>query len=457
MLGKSRNQKKALGQFFTPAAIAQHMASLINFQRYTNDEVYCLDAGAGNGRLSVALLEAILRADIPPRKVVIDLYEIDASVLLELAQSLEAISAAASEKGTSLVYHIFEQDYLLSPDTSRYDIAIMNPPYKKVGKQDAIGKGFDNIIAGQPNLYFLFMEKMIRQLRPGGEFSVICPRSWTAGLYFRKFRISFLNRAALQDVFLFSSRNGVFGMENVLQETMIVHGRKCEPNDSTKSFMNLRVGDLSSPDACWSTNLPFDECIYDQSNKFFLLPSNDAELSAIRKFSAAKSCMMDHDFVLKTGPVVEFRSDIYLSKVPQSGYVPMIRAEHLQPVYGKVLFPVTTCSKAQYISRSAPKSQFVKNQNMLLFRRFSAKEANRRLQAVPYYKAMFPDYDYISLENHVSYLIRLDDRELTDQELQSLEWMFLSEDYELFYRSLDGSTQLNSTEFNLLPFLEAVS
>lgn len=99
----------------------------------------------------------------------------------------------------------------------------------------------------------------------------------------------------------------------------------------------------------------------------------------------------------------------------------MIRAEHLQPVYGKVLFPVTTCSKAQYISRSAPKSQFVKNQNMLLFRRFSAKEANRRLQAVPYYKAMFPDYDYISLENHVSYLIRLDDRELTDLELQSLE------------------------------------
>lgn len=454
---KSRNQKKMLGQFFTPEPVAEYMAQLMDVSRYSGKEIRCLDAGAGSGRLSMALLSAIFSSmDTFPAAIGLDLYEADLGLKNTLIENMEKLSLTAKMHGIKFMYHIFFCDYLCSEDTERYDLAIMNPPYKKIGKSEVTGKGFDTILSGQPNLYFLFIEKMLRQLRPDGEFAVICPRSWTSGLYFRKFRRSFLNRTRLKDIFLFVSRNQVFRSEKVLQETMILHGNKHDYSDETYS-LHLSVGDsvIGSPN--WHIQIPYQECIYDRENQFLLLPSNAMELAAIQKFSSVESRVIDHGYQLKTGPVVEFRYSKYLSDEPLPGYRPMLRAENIRFDTGEILFPAPSCTKAQYISRNAPHALFVKNQNMLLFRRFASKEENRRIQVVTYHRDMFPDLDFLSLENHVSYLVGQNGHELTRSELYSLKEMFCSDLYEDFYRALDGSTQLNNTEFNLLPFSESAS
>lgn len=446
-----------LGQFFTPEPVAEYMAQLLDVSRYPGKKVRCLDAGAGSGRLSTALLSVFFSsANAFPAAIELDLYEADLGLKNSLIENMEKLSATAKGHGIKFTYQVFFCDYLASEDSERYDLAIMNPPYKKIGKPDITGKGFDLILSGQPNLYFLFMEKMLRQLRPDGEFAVICPRSWTSGLYFRKFRCSFLNRTKLQDVFLFASRNQVFRSEKVLQETMILHGNKHDYSDETHS-LNLSVGDSVIGSPYWHIQIPYQECLYDRENQFLLLPSNDMELSAIRKLSSVERRVVDHGYRLKTGPVVEFRCSKYLSDEPLPGYLPMLRAENLRFDTGEILFPAHACSKAQYISQNAPKALFVKNQNMLLFRRFASKEENRRIQVVTYHRDMFPDLDLLSLENHVSYLAGGNGHELTCSELCYLEKLFRSDLYEDFYRALDGSTQLNNTEFNLLPFSGSVS
>ena len=65
-------------------------------------------------------------------------------------------------------------------------------------------------------------------LKKEGQFVFITPRSWTSGLYFKRFRKYLLDNLSIKRMHLFVSREKVFGMESVLQETMILYGEKTE-------------------------------------------------------------------------------------------------------------------------------------------------------------------------------------------------------------------------------------
>lgn len=69
-----------------------------------------------------------------------------------------------------------------------YDVIISNPPYKKIAKAEPESVVMDSVVHGQPNIYFLFMAMSVKLLKPNGEMIFITPRSFTSGLYFRKFR-----------------------------------------------------------------------------------------------------------------------------------------------------------------------------------------------------------------------------------------------------------------------------
>ena len=62
---------------------------------------------------------------------------------------------------------------------------ISNPPYKKIGKNDIESTIMENVVYGQPNMYFLFMAMAERLLKDDGELIFIVPRSWTSGTYLR--------------------------------------------------------------------------------------------------------------------------------------------------------------------------------------------------------------------------------------------------------------------------------
>lgn len=59
---------------------------------------------------------------------------------------------------------------------------------------------------------------------------------------------------------------------------------------------------------------------------------------------------------------------------------------------------------------------------------------------------------YISVENHVNYLVRIDGRPLTINEAERVNQALASSEYDLYYRIIGGSTQVNSSELNELPF-----
>lgn len=90
------------------------------------------------------------------------------------------------------------------------------------------------------------------------------------------------------------------------------------------------------------------------------------------------------------------------------------------------------------------------NHNYLFVKRFTAKEEPRRLQCGVYLSKKFPQYSKISTQNKINFIDGL----LTNMSeclVYGLYVLFNSTIYDEYYRILNGSTQVNSTEINAMP------
>ena len=178
---------------------------------------------------------------------------------------------------------------------------------------------------------------------------------------------------------------------------------------------------------------------------YLLLPSSSNDLQVISRMSLLTDTFESLGYCFKTGPVVEFRNKKALSKEKQKDYIPMYRTANI--VNGKCIFPAET-NKAQYVN-PAEKKLLISNMNTVFLRRMSAKEEQRRLQSCVYYKTgMEP---YISVENHVNYLVHTDGSPVSIEEAEWINNLLMSEEYDIYYRIINGSTQVNASEVNKLP------
>ncbi len=80
------DKQHELGQFLTPNPVAEFMASLFEIHR---SEVRLLDAGAGAGALSAALVGRLCREPRKPKRISIMAYEIDAAQIEPLQARLD--------------------------------------------------------------------------------------------------------------------------------------------------------------------------------------------------------------------------------------------------------------------------------------------------------------------------------------------------------------------------------
>ena len=112
-----------------------------------------------------------------------------------------------------------------------------------------------------------------------------------------------------------------------------------------------------------------------------------------------------------------------------------------------VCFPIQ--KENQYVVTSQ-KGLLQKNKNYLFVKRFTAKEEKRRLQCGVYLAKKYPQYDMISTQNKINFIDGLVS-ELSECVVYGLYAIFNSSIYDSYYRILNGSTQVNSTEINAIP------
>lgn len=442
-----KSLRKKYGQFFTSPETAEFMANLfiVPYQK----TVSVLDPGAGSGILSVALIER-LQNEPAINQIELVCYENDPNILELLRSNLDW---ACQHSVKEVSYQIITDNYILSqtsdynfmldanPNPKKYDLVIGNPPYMKVAKDAPEALAMPDVCYGAPNMYFLFASMSLFNLRDAGEMVYIIPRSWTSGAYFKRFRQEFLSIGALEHIHLFVSRDKVFEKESVLQETIIIKVKKTSVKPDTITISttqcNRDFDNRTVFEAPYSTVVNGDEC-------YVYLVTSEDEANTLKTLNSFKETLPSIGLRMKTGLTVDFRNREALRDSAEENAVPLFYSQHIQD--GKVVFPVGKEHEYIVTEQSGLRQQ---NTNYLFVKRFTAKEERRRLQCGIYLARKHPEYTEISTQNKINFICGL--RELSECVVYGLYVLFNSTLYDCYYRILNGSTQVNSTEINAMP------
>ena len=445
VLAHARAERKMYGQFFTPAGTASFMASLFEIPQ-TAACLRILDAGAGSGILSVALVERLLNEGYSGR-IELTCYETDPHILPLLEENLRLLC----RKGVRCA--LLAENYLTSQsfayegapsaglNTVSYDLVIGNPPYKKISKDAPEALAIPQVCHGAPNLDSLFCAMSIHNLKHGVQLVYIIPRSWTSGAYFELFRRYMLSRCSLCDIHLFDSRNKVFTSERVLQETMII--RLCKGGEPPAE---VAVSSSTSSDFAGMAHfsLPYETLV--GANGYIYLATDEREASTLARINRMPSSLPANGTPMKTGIIVDFRTRYALRSEASSPHTyPLFYAQHIRK--GRVEWPV---GKAGEYIHTTHKAHLQANANYLFVKRFTSKEELRRLQCGIYLNEDYPQYPFISTQNKLNF-IKCRDKD----EAFGLYVLLNSTLYDTYYRILNGSTQVNSTEMNRMPIPHA--
>lgn len=431
---------------------AQFMASMFVIPK-KQEIISVLDAGAGSGILSCAMIERLDKID-EIKEIELTCYETDENVLPLLKGNLSFVQTQSCKK---ISINIITDNYITSQyldfnhmlggnwNPKKYDLVIGNPPYMKIPKDAPEATAMPSIYYGAPNMYFIFASMGLFNLKDDGEMVYIIPRSWTSGAYFKRFREYFLSEGKLLHIHLFGSRNKVFDKEDVLQETIIVKVKKTsvKPNVVTITSTNSNKDFVD----CKSLIVPYD-LVVSGDELYVYLVTNEEEVEVLGRLQKWNKTLPELGIRMKTGLTVDFRNRDVLRDEEEEGAIPLFYSQHIKQ--GEVQFPIQ--KEKEYIVTDQ-KGLMQENKNYLFVKRFTAKEEPRRLQCGVYLAKRFPQYQKISTQNKINFIDGLL-TEMSECLVYGLYVLFNSTIYDEYYRILNGSTQVNSTEINSMPVPE---
>ena len=443
--------RKKKGQFFTSKETAVFMASMFDLSNI-GIHVDILDPGAGTGILSAALVDRMIDEN-RVKSISLTCYENDQDVLPVLHHNLRYIK---EHSPIDFSFAVHEDDYILSQADDfertlfagkaleKYDLVIGNPPYLRIGRNDPAAMAMPTVVYGAPNMYFLFASMSLFNLKPGCEMVYIIPRSWTSGEYFKTFRRYFLDEGKLEQIHLFVSRDKVFNQEQVLQETMIIKVRKEKKAPAYVKISSTQTNDDFNE--IEEINVPYN-AIVSGDRLYVYLPTSQKDVEVIKMINRYTKTLPDEGLKMHTGIVVDFRQWKELKKEPGAHILPLFYSQNIKD--GRVNHNPTG-KEYDWIADSKP-GLIQKNQNYVFCKRFTAKEERRRLQCGIYLAKDFSQYKFIGTQNKINYIDRVDREEMSAPLTYGIYALLNSTLFDLFYRILNGSTQVNSTEINHIP------
>jgi adenine-specific DNA-methyltransferase len=457
----NKEHKKEKGQFFTPREIASLMGS---FAKSSDSSLRILDPGCGTAILTCALLEHLL-ANRNLKSIELVVYETDNDIIPLLKKSLEYLKEWLQIKKIVFNYSINSDDFILenanclsenidlfSKKVEPFDIIISNPPYFKLPIEDKRAIAAKNVVNGHPNIYAIFMAISAKLLKENGEIIFITPRSYASGSYFKLFREYFFKIIEIDNVHLFVSRKDTFNRDKVLQETVIIKGKRKEiinQNHNVIVTSTQGLKDILTPELkTFKQKVLID---LSSNEKILYLPTNDFEESILDIFKNWNGNLNKYNIQISTGPVVGFRSKEYIQENYQNGTVFLAPLFWLHNVKQMILeWPLPKPEKGQYVRiENESKSVLIPNKNYILLRRFSSKDDKSRLIAAPYF-CNFIKSEFIGVENKVNYIYRPKGH-LDRNEILGLCALLNSTLFDSFFRIFNGNVNVSASELREIP------
>lgn len=426
-------RRSELGQYMTPSPIAAFMASLFSCGSHAR----LLDAGAGVGSLTSAFLEQALQIGT---SVEAEAWEVDNT----LAGYLKVTLGQYVRDGQGQIKaHIHESDFIEDALLSiqfdggkRYTHAILNPPYKKIGADSKHRKLLRMVGIETVNLYTAFVALAVLLMAESGEIVAIIPRSFCNGSYYRPFRNLLLRTCSIRQLHLFDSRNQAFREDGVLQENVIIHLVKGEPQGP--------VIVSTSHDAKF---LDYQQATFDAA---VIVKPGDAEQyihipTAVEQTRIPAFCVHTLSSIgleVCTGPVVDFRLKEYWHDEPSGDTAPLLYPHHFSD--GTLCWPKQH-KKPNALQLSPETSKWLMPRgHYVLVKRFSTKEERRRLVAYHLSHDAL-DAAYIGFENHWN-VFHIGKQSMDEDTAKGLSVFLNSTVLDEHFRVFSGHTQVNATD-----------
>ena len=449
--------RSRLGQFFTPLAVAQFMASLPSLP--LSGRLRVLDPGAGNGSLTAALVARIV-SERPDIDLDVTVFEVDETLCPELEQTLTGCRQLARQAGCHMTARLIVGDFLEWAATSvgrlpfegegpaQFDLVIMNPPYRKVNVAGAERRALQSIDVEVTNLYAAFVAMAIALLDVEGQIAAITPRSFTNGPYFRSFRRYFFGKMLFERLHVYESRSKAFAGDAVLQENIIFGARRRRSVDIDPSVV---ISTSDGPSDLASTRVvPHSEIVLgNDPERFVHIMADNADAAVGRSVLGLPSRIKDLKIEVSTGRVVDFRAKEHLRFEPQLGAVPLIYPGHLRG--GGIAWPGALHRKPSWIVACvATASLLLPTATYVVVKRFTSKEERRRVVAAVFGPSDVSS-DVVAFENHLN-VFHVNGNGLSPDIARGLAAWLNSTVVDRYVRSFNGHTQINATDLRRLPY-----
>jgi adenine-specific DNA-methyltransferase len=450
-----RDRRHELGQFLTPRPVADFMASLFELPW---PEWSLLDAGAGVGALSAALVRRLCVAHHKPKSISVTAFEIDETLLDSLHSTMHDCGRECERAGIQFSATVLNEDFiavavpivrgdLFASPQPRFNAAIVNPPYRKIRSDSSTRLLLRSAGIETSNLYTGFVALITKLLAVDGKLVAITPRSFCNGPYFKPFRTAFLKTMSLRRLHVFESRSAAFSRDDVLQENVIVYAVK----DSAKPdsvIISSSSGESSGSLA--ERVVPYREVISpDDAQQFIHLTKDEAQESARTLMSRLSASLPELGLSVSTGRVVDFRAKEFLRHNPGTDTAPLIYPCHFNG--GFVHWPKEKARKPNaIISNEQTRELLVPCGVYVLVKRFTSKEERKRIVAC-IYDSREIHAPLVGFENHLNYF-HINGQGLPMALAKGLAAFLNSTVVDVYFRQFNGHTQVNATDLRNLTY-----
>jgi adenine-specific DNA-methyltransferase len=449
-----KGRKTTLGQFLTPASVADLMASMLECR---TSSICILDAGAGVGSLFAACVANLCNREKRPEHISVTTYEIDEVFVEYLQETFHLCETLCNRVGIQFTGEVVQRDFIedgvellrgtLFPSTCQireqphFTCAILNPPYRKIQSESRERKLLRQLGIETSNLYTGFLALAMQLLAPSGELVAITPRSFCNGPYFKSFRESFLKTMALHRIHIFESRQQAFHEDEVLQENIILHAIKGEEKPDTVTITSSTAPD---DDFVLVNEVNYSQVVHPKDPQSFIhIVPDDLGRQIAGRMAKFHASLPESGLHVSTGRVVDFRAEKFLREQPEAGTAPLIFPAHCRN--GHVIWPQVEGKKPNAIVIAEPtKALLVPNEHYVLVKRFSSKEEQKRIVAVVYNAECIPGTS-VGFENHLNYFHR-NGKGLSLTLARGLAGFLNSSLVDSYFRHFNGHTQVNATD-----------
>lgn len=431
-------RRAALGQFMTPSAIADFMASM--FKKWPH-RVGLLDPGAGVGSLTQAFARKFSERVGSDHGLSVRAYEVEPLLVGYLSEQFEALKEAGAHTEVIERDFIREGAFALSFGGAVYSHAILNPPYKKIGASSEYrlllrGFGIETV-----NLYTAFLGLAVALTKEGGEIVAIVPRSFCNGAYFRPFREWLLKNVAIRHIHVFESRTRAFQEDAVLQENIIIHFERGAAQE--------RVMISTSHDATFKDYaerlMVFEEIVRSHDAESYIhIPTTEPE-GGDALFTHR---LEDLGLSVSTGPIVDFRVRDYWLSAPQKKSAPLLYAHHFSK--GEFRWPRVHKKPNAVQVNYETKKWLMPAGWYTITKRFSSKEERRRLVAYVVDPKTLP-FKYYGFENHLN-VVHWKKRGISSDIARGLGLFLNATITDQHFRNFSGHTQVNATDLRTMRY-----